>query len=108
MIRTGRLDQRIVVQEKSVTRDAYGGEVVTWVPIATVWAEAEPWRLRERLAARKQMGEAAVSFRVRAPLAIALDHRVSAAGKSYEVVEIDVARVRQGEIAFIARGEQLG
>ena len=35
----GMLDQRVVIERKSVARDsALGSEVITWVTLATVWA----------------------------------------------------------------------
>lgn len=38
----GRLNTRVRIEQKSVTRDAnYGSEVVSWVTLATVWAEVE-------------------------------------------------------------------
>lgn len=35
---TWRLDQRITLERPSVTRGAYGEEVVTWTPVASCWA----------------------------------------------------------------------
>lgn len=38
----GRLNRRVRIEQKSVARDAsYGSEVVSWVTLATVWAEVE-------------------------------------------------------------------
>lgn len=35
----GKLDRRLLIEEKTVTRDpGYNSEVITWVPVATVWA----------------------------------------------------------------------
>lgn len=39
-IQIPNLDTRVRFEQKSVTQDAtYGTEVVSWVPLATVWAE---------------------------------------------------------------------
>lgn len=35
----GRLDRKIVIEQKSVQRDAMGGEDITWGTYKTVWAE---------------------------------------------------------------------
>ena len=40
-----------------MARDAFGGEVVTWVDVSTVWAELDPWFLRDRLSLRRQQSE---------------------------------------------------
>ena len=37
----GRMRDRVVIQTKSATRDAYGAEVITWSTLATVWASVE-------------------------------------------------------------------
>ena len=35
----GRLNRLIEIQRRAVTRDSYGGEIVTWVELDKVWAE---------------------------------------------------------------------
>ena len=41
-MKIGKLDRRLLIERKSVTRDtAFGSEIVTWVAVATVWANAE-------------------------------------------------------------------
>ena len=34
----GRLDRIIEIQRRAVTRDSFGGEIVTWAEVDTVWA----------------------------------------------------------------------
>lgn len=58
----GRFDQRVTIQEKSVTRAANGEEVVAWVTHAERWARVEPLRGREFFAAAQMQG--AVDYRV--------------------------------------------
>lgn len=61
-----RLDKRVTIKEKSVTRASNGEEVVIWVPFAAltpagdgkVWAEVEPIRGREFFAAAQMQGAA--------------------------------------------------
>lgn len=103
----GAMDARITLQRKSATRDNYGGEDIVWVNVATVWAATSPWRLREKVVARRNQGDAVVSFLVRAPLDVSLDKRVMWDDVAYSIVEIDATRKRQGEIMFIALGEDL-
>ena len=50
MLDAGRLRDRVTIQTRSVTRDAYGAEVVTWATLATVWASVETLSGREYLA----------------------------------------------------------
>jgi len=46
-MRAGRLADRVTLQSKSATRDAMGGEVITWADVATLWAEVSPLRGKE-------------------------------------------------------------
>ena len=48
-MRAGRLRHRISIQQKSVTRDSYGAETITWSTVCTVWGAVEPIRGREFL-----------------------------------------------------------
>lgn len=50
MLDAGRLRDRVTIQTKSVSRDAYGAEVITWSTLATVWAAVETLSGREYLA----------------------------------------------------------
>lgn len=38
-MQSGKLRERVTLQSKTVVRDAFGSEVVTWVISATVWAD---------------------------------------------------------------------
>ena len=62
-MRAGRLKQRLTFQEKPpITRDGYGGEVVSWADVATVWGSVDPIRGREYLEA--QQAQADITHRV--------------------------------------------
>ncbi len=37
-MQAGQLRERVTIQSKSVIRDDYGAEQITWVDVATVWA----------------------------------------------------------------------
>ena len=37
-MQTGRLRERVTIQQENVTRDASGQELKTWPDVATVWA----------------------------------------------------------------------
>lgn len=45
------MDRRVTLQSKSATRDAMGGEVVTYATFASVWAEKRDLAGREYLTA---------------------------------------------------------
>ena len=60
--RLGRMNNRVTIQKKSVTRAANGEEVVIWVTHKTVWAEVAPIRGNEFFAAAQMQG--AIDYRV--------------------------------------------
>ena len=35
----GKLRERVIIQRKTVTRDDFGSELVSWSNVATVWAD---------------------------------------------------------------------
>lgn len=49
LMRAGVLDKRLTIQRKQVTQDGFGAEVITWVEVATVWAQIAPLQGRELL-----------------------------------------------------------
>lgn len=64
-MQAGKLDQRVTIQQKSTSRNSIGEEVVTWVDLASVWAEAIPVRGNEFFAAAQMQQAVDVRFRIR-------------------------------------------
>ena len=61
-----KADRQIVIERAIVTTDDYGGEVSTWVPLCTPWAEINYGRGDERRQAAQESASLAATFRVRA------------------------------------------
>lgn len=61
----GRMDQRVTLRAPSTSEDALGQRVAGWTDVCTVWAQAQPLRGREFLAAGASQSEATVRFRLR-------------------------------------------
>lgn len=61
----GALDQRVTLQARSVVTDAHGQDTITWVDIATVWAQCQAVRGREFFAAAQVQQEQTVKVRIR-------------------------------------------
>lgn len=55
-MRAGRLNQRVIFEQKSTTRAGTGEEVVSWVIFVTVWGEVKQLRGREFFAAAQMQG----------------------------------------------------
>ena len=103
-IEAGRLRERITLQRKSVTRDAVGGEVVTWVEEAVLWAEVAPIRGREYLALRAAQSDVVMRFRLRYRAGVNPAMRVVWNGGEYDIVEAIDVGARRTELELLCRG----
>src|SRR4051812_27479790 len=63
-MRAGLMRERVTLLSKSVTRDAIGGEVITWVEEDDVWADVEQLTGREYFGAQQIESEAEIRFRI--------------------------------------------
>ena len=61
----GKLRDRVTIQSKSVVRDTYGAETITWSDVATVWAAVEPVTGREYLQQEQVRAQVTVKIRIR-------------------------------------------
>lgn len=109
MIRAGLLDRRVSIERASVTVDAFGAEVPTWRPLATVWAAKEDVRDSERFAAAEVSAEITTRFRLRWSHRVAdltPRDRVNHNGRIYQIVAVKEIPRRQGiEITATARAD---
>ena len=71
-----RLNKRVTIQQKSVTRAANGEEVVAWITHLALWAEVAPIRGREFFAAAQMQGAADYRVTLRYTPSITRDMRV--------------------------------
>jgi SPP1 family predicted phage head-tail adaptor len=105
-MRAGRLRQRVTVQEKSVTKNAYGEEIITWEDYHTAWAAVEPVRGQEFY--EMEMAGADVSTRIvlRWPgdgLSITPAMRVSYDGRYYDIETVIHVDERHRELHLMCR-----
>ena len=67
MQQSTRLDRIVTLESPIVSRDSYGGEIITWLAVVTVWANKRPLSAKERFIAtanRRQATRRAV-WRIR-------------------------------------------
>jgi SPP1 family predicted phage head-tail adaptor len=95
---SGLANRRITLQQKVVTRNAIGDEVVTWTDVVTstpdhcIWAEVWPLKGREFFAAQETQYAADVRFRIRYRAGLSRVHRIVWNNEPYDIVQmIDVA-----------------
>lgn len=101
----GRLSESIVIQDKAVTRDAYGAESITWTTVATVPASAEPIAGREYLAMRQAQADISIRFRIRYLAGVTPAMRVQWRGGYYDILEVINPRAADRELELLCRGE---
>ncbi len=53
----GELRHRVTLQARGIASDALGGQVQTWLDVATVWADVEPLSARALMAAQANRSE---------------------------------------------------
>lgn len=66
-MRAGLLDRRITIEKSLTQRDGYGQPIDGWAPMATVSAQAVPFRGQERFVSQEQqpIAEYDIRFRIR-------------------------------------------
>ena len=105
-MKAGKLRQRITLQAKAVTRDAMGGEVITWPDQATIWASAEPLRGREFFVAQQEQSEITIRFRIRYRTDVTTAWRVVWETRVYDIVQIIDPEGMHREQQIMARTQQ--
>jgi hypothetical protein len=98
--------QATIQEPGVVTRDSYGGAVTPWQTVATVWAELDPYQLRDRLTERRRNGEVVIGLRIHPPQPAAkVGRRVVFEGANYQITELDHARAHLGELYIVAKAD---
>lgn len=72
----GALRERIEIQQVATSRDAIGGEVQTWGPLAGVWARVEPMSSSEQWRRQQMQASAAWKITIRWRADVTTKHRV--------------------------------
>ncbi len=70
-MRAGDLDRRVTLERATVSQDAMNEDVLTWSPLATVWASYEPVRDGERFRAAETAAGLSARFVIRWSSAVA-------------------------------------
>jgi SPP1 family predicted phage head-tail adaptor len=101
----GRLDRRITIQRKTTTRDANGGEVVTWSDWKTVWASKADQGSREFRSAGALYAETTTIFGIRYLAGVTGQDRIVYRETVYDIVGAPSEVVRLTEMLIQAKTE---
>lgn len=101
------LDQRIELQRRTATPDPQGGELVTWVKIASCWAKVDGTAANEAAKADVILSLSAYTFWVRSDIvqrfAIVMTDRIVWNGQAYNISDMPNQQLRGRLAALIAR-----
>ncbi len=103
MIRAGKLRHRVTIQQKSVTRNTFGEEVVTWQDVATVWAAIEPLRGREFFESQQINAEVTTQITIRYRDGIAPEMRIIYNSKIYDIQAAINTEERDKELILLCK-----
>jgi SPP1 family predicted phage head-tail adaptor len=84
----GRLDRRIRIEQRTVTRGADGSETVAWALVAEVWAQVQPLRGQERYGAGAEQAERDARIRIRWLSGVSAGMRVVYEARAWDVQAI--------------------
>ena len=76
-MRAGRLNHRVTLEQRSISRSDVGGRTVSYTPVATVYAEVAPLRGEEFFAAKTMVSKVNVKITIRYRSDVAPDWRIS-------------------------------
>ena len=101
----GRMDRRITIQRKTVTRDANGSEVPTWADWKTVWASKADSGSREFRSAGALFAETTTLFGIRYLAGLTGQDRIVYRGVNYDIVGAPAEVKRLEEMLIQAKTE---
>ncbi|MDA8212164.1 MAG: phage head closure protein [Clostridia bacterium] len=99
----GELRHRVKIQQKSVTRDSFGAESVTWSDVATVWAVVEPLRGREFFGAQQVNAEVTTRIRIRYRSGVVPTMRALYGSRVYDIQSVINLDERNRELQLMCK-----
>ena len=88
VMKIGKLQRRITIQEYVTARDSFGAEVPTWVDVATVWASVTPVSGKEYFASAQVNAEATTKITMRYLAGITPKMRVVFEARTFEIISL--------------------
>ncbi len=109
MLNAGKLRHRVVLESKGTpTRDAMGGEVVTWTHVDTVWAEVRALSGKALIAAQQAQSAVVASILLRFRDDVQPDWRVRHGADLYDIDAIIPDAERDGMRLQCSKGLKHG
>ena len=87
-LETPKFDDRVTLQTRSVVKDALGQDTITWIDLATVWAQCQVLRGREFFAAAQVQQEHTVKVRIRFRADVSTLTRLVWQGRAHDITGV--------------------
>jgi len=97
-VRGGKLDRRIIIQQKTENTDSYGQRTLTWGTYSTVWANTMEMLGKEDDDSNNRSTKREVQFRVRYNSNFTNEMRVIWESEYYKIEDIKELGRRDGMI----------
>ena len=81
----GKFDQRVTLRSRSLTTDALGQDVITWVDVATVWAQRINQKSAEAFAAAQIGDDDVIELHIRYRADVLTTWRLEWGGVGYDI-----------------------
>jgi len=81
-------DQRVSLQSRSIVKDDFGQDTITWVDVCTVWAQVQAVRGREFFAAAQVQQEQTVKVRIRYRAGVLTTWRLVWLGQPHDITGV--------------------
>jgi SPP1 family predicted phage head-tail adaptor len=95
-MRAGRLDRRVTLQSRVLTRNSQGEEVVTYTDLGDVWAEKQDLRGREYFTAQQVSADISTRWRIRYVEGLTALNRLVYEGINYDIQHVAEIGRREG------------
>ncbi len=105
-MRSGKLNNKIIIESKTETIDSVGDSIETWATFATVWAEVKTQSGREFQSAREQHSELTHIVTLRYLSGATSKMRVNNGGDYYNILSVFDPSTRKREMKLYCN-EQL-
>jgi len=102
-MQAGKMDQRVVLQSRTVTTDAMGQDAITWVAAATVWAQRINQRSAEAFQAAQMGDDDVVELHIRHRTDVLTTWRLEWGGVGYDITSVSDFGGRKDRTRLLCR-----
>ena len=81
----GGMRNRVQLQSKTVTRDTFGAETITWTEEAVLWAKVEPITAREYFSSMQMQSQVTHKITIRYYAGLRTDWRVKWGSRLFDI-----------------------